>query len=247
MRYFILIAILLLVPGYALAQITGNDLTIDLAEKSVNITTGFTGASLSLFGVKEQTGDIAIVIQGPERRMVVRRKDQVAGVWMNRKSVRFLNVPSYYDIALSRAEHDLASPDVMRSEGVGLDALNFEPAGTETPEDIQLFREALIRNKQIDGNFPLEPKDVIFLNNNFFRANFYMPANVPSGEYTIKTFLFRNGAVIEKQETKLRVGQVGWSARIYRFAHFHAVSYGLLSVLLAIVAGSSAWFFLRKD
>ena len=78
MRYFILIAILLLVPGYALAQITGNDLTIDLAEKSVNITTGFTGASLSLFGVKEQTGDIAIVIQGPERRMVVRRKDQVA-------------------------------------------------------------------------------------------------------------------------------------------------------------------------
>lgn len=247
MRRAALAFLLLLFCALPAAAQMGNQLTVDLAEKSVNITTGFTGANLSLFGVKEQAGDIAIIIVGPERRMVVRRKDQVAGIWMNRESVSFYNVPVYYDLALSRAEREIASAEVLEMQGVGLDALNFEPVGREDEEEVGRFKEALIRNKQIQGHFPLEPKNIVFLSNNFFRADFYMPANVPTGEYVIKTYLFRDGGVIGKQETKLRVGQVGFSARVYRFAHFQGLAYGLLSVLLAIVAGGSAWYFLRKE
>ncbi len=247
-RRILILLFLLFFSGLVVAQVAGgNDLTVDLAEKSVNITTGFTGANLSLFGVKEQAGDIAIVIEGPSRRMVVRRKGQAAGIWMNVDSVNFLNVPVYYDLALSRAEHDIAAADILREQEIGLDSLNFEPVNREDVEVALRFREALIRNKQAQGHFPLEPKDIIFLSNNFFRANFYMPADVPTGEYIIKTYLFKNGAVLGKRETKLRVGQVGFSARVYRFAHFQGLAYGLLSVALAIVAGGSAWMFLRKD
>lgn len=247
-RGFIAVVVLLLMFGAASARAQlSNQLTVDLAEKSVNITTGFTGANLSLFGMKEQAGDIAIVILGPERRMVVRRKDQIMGIWMNNDAVTFYNVPVYYDLALSRGEREIADPEVLRRQGIGLDALNFEPVGRENVEEVQRFKEALVRNKQLQGHFPLEPKDIIFLNNNFFRANFYMPADVPTGDYLIRTYLFRDGVVLGQQETQLRVGQVGFSARVYRFAHFQALAYGLLSVLLAIVAGGSAWYFLRKE
>ena len=231
----------------ALAQNHNGALTIDLAEKSVNITAGFTGARLALFGVKEDDGDIAIVIKGPERHMVVRRKDQLMGVWMNRETVRFRNVPVYYDLALSKQTSRLSSRETLLQYGIGLDALSFEPVGRESPEDIGRFREALIRNKQIQGYFSLEPRNIIFLNDHFFRANFYMPANVPTGDYSIMTYLFQDGVVHSVNETQLRVAQVGFNARLYRFAHLHAFAYGLVAIFLAMLAGGSAWMFLRRD
>ncbi|MCB9991242.1 MAG: TIGR02186 family protein [Rhodospirillales bacterium] len=231
----------------ALAQVNNGALTIDLAEKSVNITAGFTGANLSLFGTKEQAGDIAIVIKGPERRMVVRRKDQLAGIWMNRETVGFRNVPIYYDLALSQQASRIAPQETLRKYGIGLDALSFEPVGREDPAAIERFREALVRNRQIDGYFPLEPRNIVFLSDDFFRANFYMPANVPTGDYSIKTYLLRNGEVQSINETQLRVAQVGFNARLYRFAHLHAFAYGLAAVFLAMLAGGAAWMFLRRD
>lgn len=246
MRLFIL-SLLIVCAGIFPALAQDNHLTIDLAQRSVNITMGFSGANLSLFGVKDQPGDIAIIIKGPERRIVVRRKDQVAGIWMNRESVAFRNVPVYYDLALSKPERDMAATDLLQEHGIGLDALNFHALGHDKPETVRTFREALIRNKQIEGYFPLEPKNILFLNDNFFRANFYMPANVPNGEYDIVTYLFKDGALVSKDDTKLRVGQVGFSARMFRFAYLHGIAYGLVAVMLALLSGGAGWAFLRRE
>lgn len=231
----------------AMAQ-AGRLLTINLADDKVNITTGFNGARLALFGVKKQAGDIAIVVQGPPRRMVVRRKDQVMGMWMNRDSLNFRNVPVYYDFALSKSAQSLAPAALLAEHNIGLNAMDFDPVvGRTEKETLERFKEALVRNKQRQGHFPLEPKNIVFLDNNFFRANFYMPADVPTGEYLIKTFLFEEGRVLDISETRLRVAQVGFSARLYRFAHFHSFIYGFVAVLIALTAGGGAWWFLRRE
>ena len=247
---FIVLALLFsfFMAAPAVAQVNGKYLTVDLDSDHVNITTGFNGAHLSLFGVKKQPGDIAIVIQGPTRRMVVRRKDQVMGLWMNREAVDFRNVPVYYDIALSKAEDEIAPAILLQGYGIGLDALDFHAVVAEKEKgNAQRFKEALIRNKQRQGYFPLEPKNIIFMDDDFFRANFYMPADVPTGVYTIKTYLFENGAIADINETKLRVAQVGFSARLYRFAMLHGLAYGLVAVLFALFSAGSVWLFLRKE
>ncbi len=243
--WMLMIAVLLVLPVQAWAQ--GDYLTVDLTEDSVNITAGFDGARLSLFGVKEQEGDVAIVISGPARPMVVRRKSQVMGMWMNTDAVSFRNVPVYYDLALSSPENAIAMNAVREELDVGLDALAFQPAARYEADTVRKFREALIRNKQLQGHFPLEPRDVVFLNENFFRANFYMPPDVPTGEYAITTYLFNNGAVTSSRVTTLRVAQVGFNAGLYRFAHLNALAYGLVAVLLAIVAGGAGYVLWRKD
>lgn len=239
----------LFVPADAAkAQANAKALTIDLAQKEVNITTGFNGAHLALFGVKEQPGDIAIVITGPPGRMIVRRKEQVMGIWMNEDSLSFRNVPVYYDLALSKPEYQIAPAVLRQGYGIGLDALDFAPVTNRVEVgEVERFKEALIRNMQHQGHFPLEPKNIIFLNSDFFRANFYMPADVPTGDYSIKTYLFQDGAIKSVNETRLRVAQVGFSARVYRFAHLDSLAYGLVAVLLAIVAGGGGWFFLRRE
>ncbi len=40
--------------------------------------------------------------RGPQRAIVVRRKRRALGLWVNRDSVAFRNVPEYYAIAASR-------------------------------------------------------------------------------------------------------------------------------------------------
>src|SRR5690606_21979933 len=88
-------------------------LTVDLAQKRIDITTGFHGADLAIYGVKKAPGEIAVVIRGPSQSMVVRGKSRVLGVWMNSRSLEFTNVPVYYDLALSVPE-DRIAPFEMR-------------------------------------------------------------------------------------------------------------------------------------
>ncbi|MCB9979011.1 MAG: TIGR02186 family protein [Rhodospirillales bacterium] len=224
-----------------------DDLTVGLAADRVDISTGFSGAKIVLFGVKSKPGDLAVVVSGPEREMRVRRKESVGGLWINRRAMMFHSVPVYYDYALSRSESDIAPLDVRRENRIGLNALGFDPETNEDPDDIGKFQEGLIRSQQIAGLYPLAPKSIVFLNDGFFRASLDVPSNVPTGEYTIRTFLIRDGRIAEMRAIPLRIAQVGLSARIYLFAHENGLLYGLSTILLAIMAGFGAHIFLRRD
>lgn len=220
---------------------------IDMAKDHVDITTGFTGAHLTLFGVKRDAGDVALVVRGPQRPVVVRHKEQVFGMWMNTESVSFADVPSYYDLALSAREKDLLPLAVRQSYGLGLDSLDFHYQGREKPALVKRFEEALIRNKQTQGLFPLEARPVLFLNDDFFRADFDLPANLPTGDYRVQSFLIKDGAIIDRNEKILRVAQVGFSAQVRDFAYRQGLAYGLLAVILAIVSGGGAYYFMRRE
>jgi uncharacterized protein (TIGR02186 family) len=223
------------------------DMTIDLARDSVDITTGFTGGELVVFGTKRAPGDLAIVIRGPQRKMVVRRKEQVLGMWMNRASVEFMDVPSYYDFALSVPESALAPAAILKENDIGLNAFEFQPTEEDNALEIRRFKEALIWNKIAQGLYPDKPGTIVYLSDDFFRVNFHVPSNVPQGDYTITAYLFNNGEIVHREKADLRVGQTGFAADLYNFAHTRSVLYGLMAVFLAVSAGWSANVFLRRD
>ena len=224
-----------------------NLLTIDTAERKINITTGFDGAEISVYGVTDMPGDIAVVVKGPEKTMIVRHKQPVFGTWINIGSVEFRRVPGFYDYALSRFEKDLNQEGLLDFHKIGFSGLDFYPENERKPEVAQRYRDALLRNKQTEGLFPLDAKTIEFLNDHFFRANFILPANVPSGIYTIEVYFMKEGKLLEMDSKELRVGQVGFNARIYSFAHDKGLFYGLLAVFIAVFAGVSGYSLLRRD
>lgn len=213
-------------------------LTVDLADDHVDITTGFHGSRLVLYGVHKRPGSVAVVVRGPERTMLVRRKGQVLGAWINTESLKFRRVPSYYDYALSTNGREKISLDLLKRLGIGLDALYFDPdTSREDADTIRDFQEALIRNKQVQGVYPVSPKPVKFLSGNFFKAEFYMPPNLPSGLYEVQTYLIGGGDIIETRTTHLNVAQVGFNANVNRMASHHSFFYALLGLLIAVGAG----------
>lgn len=221
-------------------------LVVDLAANHVDISIGFSGAELTLFGVKDMPGQLAVVVRGPGQDTVVRRKSRTLGVWMNTASVEFLDVPVYYDFALSVPESALAPNEVLRKYDIGLNALDILVEKNEDPQTIESFHEAMIRHRQAGGHFPLIPKPVTFISDNFFRVNFHVPADVPTGTYIIETLLFDQGAMIERRETRLRVAQAGFSADVYDFAREHGFLYGLMAVGLALAFGAGAHIAFRR-
>lgn len=249
MRIIFLTCLIMVIGGsiaHAQTTVSGRSLAINLAADHVDISIGFNGADLTLFGVKSQPGNIAVVVRGPEQVTVVRRKSRALGIWMNTAAVEFLDVPVYYDFAVSVNERDLAAPDVLRKYHIGLDALDIRVEKNEDTQTLDSFREALVRNRQAGGHFPLSPKPVTFISDDFFRVDFHVPADVPTGTYLVDTLLFKDGKVIDKRETRLRVAQVGFSADVHNFAYQSGFLYGLLAVGLALIFGAAAHLFFRR-
>lgn len=243
---FMALALFFLVPSVTQAADTGRALEADLASDHVDISIGFNGADFTLFGVKKKPGALAVIVRGPGRDTIVRRKSRTLGIWMNTAAVEFLDVPVYYDFAVSVPERALAPVETLRKFGIGLDALDIRVEKNEAPQVLDSFHEALIRHRQAGGHFPLSPKPITFVSEDFFRVNFHVPADVPPGAYIVETLLFDRGVVVDRRETRLRVAQVGFSANVHNFADRHGFLYGLVAIGLALLSGAGAHLFFRR-
>jgi hypothetical protein len=69
---------------------------------------------------------------------------------------------------------------------------------------------------------------------------------VPRGSYLVQVYLFRDGAVVSAQSTPLYVDQTGFDRRLYDFAHLWPWSYGVATVLLAVLLGWVSSLFFRR-
>ena len=223
---------LLLLPAAARAQIIA-----DLSSHMIGITTGFTGASVVLFGATDGPGDVIAVIRGPERDETVWRKGKVAGIWTNAESVTFANVPSFYGIAASKPIADIVSPAAAALHHIGVASLRFEPRGNVDPDRVQLFADALIEAQKNAGVFSPSHIKIYFLGDRLFRTVFTFPANLPTGTYLVEIFLVRDKDVVSGQTTPLIVSRVGVDAAVFDFAQRRALAYGAIAVVTAVMAG----------
>ena len=230
-------AVLVIAAALALAArgAAAQALVADLTNHLIAITTGFTGTEVVLFGAIEGDGDVIVVVRGPEGPVEVRRKERTAGIWLNRSDMTFSEVPGFYSISATRPIEQLARPEVLDRYHIGVEHLGLE--AVDPTDEIDVFRQALLRNKQRDGLFPTTVGTVTFVGSRLFRTTVAFPANVPTGSYQVSVYLMRNGQVQGAQTTPLLVSQLGLSADIVDFAYRRGLLYGVIAVLVAAMAG----------
>lgn len=225
---------------------SAQQLIADISHRVVQITTGFNGADVLVFGSTRGAGDVILVVRGPEETTVVRRKERVAGIWINRDRIAFERVPSFLYVAASRV---LASGDIgtlLRRFHLGADVLDPKPTEPQPPERVALFRDALLRNKERQGLYDLDVGRVVFIGENLFRANLLLPANVPTGPYLVEVYDVVDGRIVAAAASVLVVEKAGFGAEVFRFAHRYAAAYGVIAILVAMVAGWTAGMVFRK-
>jgi uncharacterized protein (TIGR02186 family) len=243
-----ILAVLLLWPiGRAAAE----SLVSTLSESAVEITSNFTGEQIVVFGAvrgipSDDTGyQVAIVVQGPDQNIVVRQKKRFLGIWANRDSHDFADVPSYYVMHLSENFNRTLTPADLVQYRLGLQSLPFvqQAAGDATAER---FAAALIGQKSARGLYVERARDVQFLAPNVFRTTFFLPSVIPTGEYRVSVYLFRGETFLAGQTQKLSIVKGGYPERIARAALDYPLPYGLACVALAIATGWLAGVIFRR-
>lgn len=232
---------LIFISGELLAASLKNDTledaVSDLVVNHIDITTGFNGAKLDIYGMHPAGGDIIIILRGPDKSMNVRRKEKTLAGWRYGQEMQFNLMPSFYMLAATQPIEKLLSLESQVKQGVGFDALPFKTQETHDAQLTKLFKDAFIRNQEEKHLVSKHIVPITLLGKKFFKASFYLPHNVPVGAYTITVLYLENQKIIAKNQHELFVAQVGTNSSIKKFSQIHPVMYGVLCVLLALFAG----------
>ncbi len=237
----------MLILGASAAPAHSQPLVFDLSKHLIEITTGFAGTDMLLYGATEGEGDVVVVLRGPSTDAVVRRKERVAGVWINTERMSFTDVPAFYRVAASKPLDQIVPQAVRARQQIGLDYLRLTPAANADPQKAAEFRAGLLRVKESRQLYSSKEGEVSFLGPRLFRTRVVLPANVPPGAYTAEVLLLKNGQVVAAQTTPMFVSKIGIAADIYEFAHNEAAPYGILTIIFAVLAGWGAGVIFRKS
>jgi uncharacterized protein (TIGR02186 family) len=189
-----------------------------------------------------------VVLEGPARPVVVRRKDRVLGIWINLESETFNNVPVSYSVASTRPLQDITQPASYKQLSLGPNNIYMQPAeADQNPLTIAEFTKALRDRKAANGLYSENPGGVQFLSQNLFRATVRLAPDVPVGTHKARAFLFKNGLFVKENSAQLEIRKSGFEQAVFRLAHNHGFLYGFLSVSLAMVTGWMGRVVFRKD
>jgi uncharacterized protein (TIGR02186 family) len=259
MRTLLTFVAILLGLAMATAHAAGpppsDEVVSDISTREIAIKPNFAGIEILIFGSIDfsarpapKTGayDVVVVIRAPGQAIVARRKQRMAGIWVNGPGVTYPDVPGFYAVLSTRPLRAITSEETLKSLGVGFGNLDFGRSGKNEANE-QSFRSAVIDLKERQMLFQEDDAGVAFIGRSLFRTSVDLPANVPIGRYTADVYLFRDGQAVGENHSTLKVNKVGFEQAVYLLAFRHSFIYGLIAVVIAVVAGLIGWIAFRRE
>ncbi|MBD0866570.1 MAG: TIGR02186 family protein [Rhodobacteraceae bacterium] len=253
MRWFLAL-VLVLLP----LTTSGEEVVLGLSQDRVAITTSFDGSEILIFGaVKRETKipdgpplQVVITVAGPSGPVVVRRKENRFGIWVNTDAVELDAAPSFYAVATTAPLSQILSDTEDLRHKISINrAIRFVGAPQDIP-DTALFTDAVIRIRQAAGLYQVLDNNVALDQQTLFRTSIEMPANLTEGDYSTRIFLTRDGQVVSHYETVINVEKAGLERFLFTLSRQQPLLYGLMSLAIAIIAGwgaSAAFTLLRNQ
>lgn len=254
-------------PAAAQQQQPGSDVADDLpagvAEEQITVSSTYGGSYITVFGVnpdRRGRGDIVVVLRGPNEPATVMRKRRIPGgqipfgLWVNGDPVRFSEAPAFFAVLSNRPLREIASPEsIWRYQldpAASAQLASAVPAGG----DPSAYRAALVRLRRDQGLYQWytrPPQEGVrggltAYQGGLFRAVVRLPANAPIAQYHADTYLFRDGRLISRQRIPIMIARVGVERSIHDLATNVSWLYGIVTVLLALLAGWGAAVVFRR-
>jgi len=208
-------------------------LIADLSNYQITMDSSFNGTRMFVFGTRNDTGDVLVVIRGPKKNYMIRRKTEVAGLWINGERTKLFDTPDFYAIASSKPLAELSHDPIFRQLGIGRDQL----FNSRDPR-YKAFTDAFIAHQQARGLYR-EPATLNFMGETLFKTVIDFPDNIPPGMYNAEIYLIHDSAIVGTHTLPISVRKVGIDAFLYDYAHNNPFLYGITAVILALSAG---WF-----
>jgi uncharacterized protein (TIGR02186 family) len=200
----------------------------------------YSGTKLLVSGAIAEDAEAFVRITGELKDMKLKKKGRALGLlWMNLGSVEIRQAPSVFLLCPSKALQ--ANQDSWRRLGLGFEGLKKRVDVTPASEDKDALFEEFVRLKESMGLYAMYEKAMAYGSTSGstkpFTATVKIPSDMPQGLFKIEAFAIRDGAVLATGAKDLKVAEVGLPAMMSSMAFHHATLYGILAVMVAILAG----------
>lgn len=219
-----------------------------LSQNRVSITADFDGSEILIYGaVKRETPvpdgtplEVIVTVEGPSTPVTVRRKSRVVGIWVNNAEVQVESAPSFYAVATTGPLRHILSDTENLRHSITIERVIRAIGITAEAEQSGEFLLALLRVRTNEDRYRVLEGKVELTEDTLFRVDVVLPANLTEGEYKVRLFLLRDKRVIASQERLIGVRKEGLERFIFNLAQEQPLIYGLVSLLMAALAGWGA-------
>ena len=239
--------ILLLIFLILNSNLFAGEAYFDLSENEIQIQTDFNGKEVIIFGIFEKGEDTIISIEGPKKDTKVLKKERIVGFWFNTKKVIYKNLPSLFFISSSSPIKQILNQETIIKEKLYFDEILVNAITQRDfidQKNLNIWNKNLIKIKKNNNLY----KEYKFNNieNKLFQTRVFFPTNSIPGEYKIQIYQIKNKIIINKKNKIINIKKSGIGDKISKFANSQPASYGLLSVIFAVLSGLFAATIFRR-
>lgn len=223
-----------------------------LSQHNIPLNTDFTGSELFIWGgIRPDEGheddklDVIVAVIGPTAPVKVRKKKRSLGIWHNGPAVEIDSAPSFFAIATSGDFREIVSHTDDLLFNISLNHFIELVDAPDWIDDRREYLQAVKRIRSEEGLYSVRPNTVEIVENTMFQTRVQLPANLTEGDYTARVFLVRDKEVQDVFTDTIEVRRAGIGRLIYSSAQEYPALYGLISIIVALVAGWLASAFFR--
>jgi len=241
----IVVILLLLAGGVAGGVNAAAALTCRVSPDEIPITLGYHGTTLTISGESRAGDDLIVRISSANSEAHYKYIGKAGGVvWMKKGDISFKNVPGVYMLYTTRDLEHLLSTAEQKANLIGYEGL--KEASEVIGEDEEITRDP---KRWMDEFFKFKEKENLYTiqtgtvtrrhgqSSDSYEVQVAWPFQAATGEYTVEALAVRDGKIVERAGATFTVKRAGLVKKITDLAFNHAALYGIMAIVIAIVAG----------
>ncbi len=211
-----------------------------LTPSEIHIRETFQGAPMSITATVPPQSLSIIEIKGESHKQELLRKGRRGGLWMNVGEVEVQAAPSMY-LMLTNESGAILKKDIGANFGYAALKKIILFSGELPKAGANVLFEQFLQLKESEGLYGIFPGAIKVKETNSegakIEGNINLPSNIAPGTYQVVLSVVKDEKLLEQEITEFTVEMKGLPKLLSSLAFEHALLYGSLAVIIAIVCG----------
>jgi uncharacterized protein (TIGR02186 family) len=227
--------------GGALAASPPEGVTAEVTPAVIPMGTFFSGATVHVEGKVPLGSEVIVAVRGPEVTEVFNKVGRAGPIWVNTGKVSVSGIPSLLLVFSTKPVHNCLCRGELDRCQLDATAIKNQIKISPPTQETDIIAGEFLKLKYRQRSYQLENTGIRVESpqerGRRFTLDFHWPKNAAAGTYLIRVSACRGGDVTESLEIPLKVVEVGFPAMIAGLAKDRPATYGIISVVVAVLAG----------
>ena len=217
-----------------------NNIKLTVEPDDIKTNMFYNGTVLNINAQFPRCEGVAVKFEGASGTIELNRKGKVGPLWMNVARITVSDAPHTYIYAASDKLEELCSDDELEKIGLGYESLRKRVSfTTKSSYDSEFGNFIMLQEDEgLYGAFigdRLKPESAL---NGKLSMAISIPSVIPSGDYKLYLYCFKDGNVIAQLEKEVTIEKAGLPRFMSLLAFEHAALYGIIAIVVAMGTGA---------